>query len=29
MIIDRDYSGEEESKETWVEGYNKWKATQK
>jgi hypothetical protein len=29
MIIERDYSGEEESKETWVEGYNKWKATQK
>jgi len=29
MIIERDYSGEEEPTETWVEGYNKWKATQK
>ena len=29
MIIDRDYSGEEEPQETWAEGYNKWKATQK
>ena len=29
MIIERDYSGEEEPTETWVEGYHKWKATQK
>ena len=29
MIIDRDYSGEEEPQETWVEGYHKWKATKK
>ena len=28
MIIERDYSGDEEPQETWVEGYNKWKATQ-
>ena len=28
MIIERDYS-EEESEETWVEGYRKWKETQK
>ena len=27
MIIERDYS--EESEETWVEGYRKWKETQK
>ena len=27
MIIERDYS--EESEETWVEGYHKWKETQK
>tara|TARA_R100001244_G_scaffold4696_1_gene5967 strand:- start:805 stop:1074 length:270 start_codon:yes stop_codon:yes gene_type:complete len=29
MIIERDYSGEEEPTETWAEGYNKWKETQK
>ena len=28
MIIERDYSRDEEPQETWVEGYNKWKATQ-
>jgi len=28
MIIERDYSGDEEPQETWIEGYNKWKATQ-
>ena len=27
MIIERDYS--DESEETWVEGYHKWKETQK
>ena len=27
MIIERDYS--DESEETWVEGYRKWKETQK
>ena len=26
MIIERDYSGEKEKQETWVEGYKKWKA---
>ena len=25
----RDYSKEEEPHETWIEGYRKWKATQK
>ena len=29
MIIERDYSGEEEPTETWVEGYHKWTATKK
>ena len=27
MIIERDYS-EEEPQETWIEGYNKWRAIQ-
>ena len=26
MIIERDYSGEKEKKESWIEGYKKWKA---
>jgi hypothetical protein len=26
MIIERDYNKEEEPKETWLEGYKKWKA---
>jgi len=26
MIIERDYKDEKEKKETWVEGYKKWKA---
>jgi len=26
MIIARDYNKEEEPKETWLEGYKKWKA---
>ena len=26
MIIERDYSGEKEKKESWTEGYKKWKA---
>ena len=25
MIIERDYVGPKEKKETWTEGYNKWK----
>ena len=25
MIIERDYSGPEEKKESWIEGYKKWK----
>ena len=25
MIIERDYSEEKEKRETWVEGYRKWK----
>ena len=28
MIIERDYSGDEEPQETWIEGYNKWRAIQ-
>ena len=26
MIIERDYRDEKEKKESWVEGYKKWKA---
>ena len=26
MIIERDYEEEKEKKESWVEGYKKWKA---
>ena len=26
MIIERDYEGEKEKQETWIEGYKKWKA---
>ena len=26
MIIERDYKDEKEKKESWVEGYKKWKA---
>ena len=26
MIIERDYEDEKEKKESWVEGYKKWKA---
>ena len=26
MIIERDYETEKEKKESWVEGYKKWKA---
>ena len=26
MIIERDYEEEKEKQETWIEGYNKWKA---
>ena len=26
MIIERDYEKEKEKKETWIEGYKKWKA---
>jgi hypothetical protein len=26
MIVERDYNKEEEPKETWLEGYKKWKA---
>jgi len=26
MIIERDYTGEKEKQETWLEGYKKWKA---
>ena len=29
MIMERDYSKEEEPQETWVEGYHKWKENQK
>ena len=25
MIIERDYKDEKEKKETWIEGYKKWK----
>ena len=25
MIIERDYTGEKEKQETWLEGYRKWK----
>ena len=27
MIIERDYGEEKEKKETWLEGYKKWKAS--
>ena len=27
MIIERDYGEEREKKETWLEGYQKWKAS--
>ena len=27
MIIERDYEGEKEKKESWLEGYQKWKAS--
>jgi hypothetical protein len=27
MIIERDYEGEKEKKEIWIEGYKKWKAS--
>jgi hypothetical protein len=26
MIIERDYGGEKEKTESWIEGYKKWKA---
>ena len=26
MIIERDYGGEKEKQESWIEGYKKWKA---
>ena len=27
MIIERDHGGEKEKKESWIEGYKKWKAS--